>query len=315
MGLKFGSITNKLAGAYAVADNLGLLKETKKGKSAIKQDPKTVINRAKNKKSVSLTTFPEDIGPKYFHMRFKEYSYNAGKSETGEPNIYTTDVIKLPIPAELEEKYSMDYAQEQMGGIVGGLVEKFGTTPTDMSPEQRQELDAAGIIGENALSGAALTTRQISGFIAGRLGDLVGADGIENAIGIASGVVENPNTRGLFKAVQLREFQFSWRLSPRNANELASIRKIISLIRAKMHPEISELATVPVAFKFPDIVDFGFSGTLRDVPFKPAAIKDIRINMNPEGVPSFFQGVGEPVVYEIAISLMELEQFTREDFE
>jgi hypothetical protein len=320
MGLNIGKITNKVAAVQAVGDKLGLFNKKKKDKAALKQDPKTVITEKRRATAISQYQFPSDIGSKYFFMKFKEYSYAAGTSGAvyGSAVEVLKDYIVLPIPKELGEEYNVSYKDEQMG-MAGAAVDFIAReSQTGAANDAGAVAGAAGLAAPSATA-AALGVNAIKQSVAGKalssaasLAATLGIAGqsVQSAASLGLGIAQNPVERALLDNVPLRNHSFTFKMSPRNQSELESINKIIHQIRTRMHPanSLGELT-----YEFPDIVEFGFKGTLKNVPFKPSVVTSLKIDYAPDGA-SFFMKSGEPVAYVVSIGLKEFEPIRKTDF-
>jgi hypothetical protein len=65
-----------------------------------------------------------------------------------------------------------------------------------------------------------------------------GAGDLKGALQKVTGRAFNNNLEMVFEGVPMREFQYNFEFAPRNRGELDSVRKIISLFKFHMHPEL-----------------------------------------------------------------------------
>ena len=320
MGLNIGKITNKVAAVQAVGDKLGIFNKKKKDKEALSQDPKTVITSKRRDSALTQYQFPSDIGSKYFFMKFKEYSYAAGTSAAvyGSSVEVLKDFIVLPIPKELGEEYNVGYKDEQVG-LAGAAVDFIARESASGAENDAGAVGGAAGLAAPKATATALGVNAIKKSIAGKtlsaaaglavtLG--VGSQSAQSAASLGLGIAQNPVERAMLDRVPLRSHNFTFKLSPRNQSELEAINKIIHQIRTKMHPanSLGELT-----YEFPDVVEFGFKGTLKNVPFKPSVITSLKVDYAPDGA-SFFMKSGEPVAYVLSLGLKEFEPIRKTDF-
>lgn len=320
MPLKIGKISNKIASVDNIGDKLGAFNRTTRDQAVISQDPRHEIATAKSENQIGIENFPSDIGNKYFYLKFSEYAYSSAIDRVNYSNNNQQDLkeyIVLPIPREIQEKYGVNYSNSR-GGLTLAATEDivYGSRRPDTDPSL---VDRGEYVGANAarLATFGASTAAIQSTIKGKFvragvavtGAFLSGGATETAE-LTFGVTNNPVERALLENVPLRDHQFSWKLSPRNKKELESINRIISIIRAKMHPEniVGEFA-----FRFPDVVDFGFRGTLKNVPFKPGFITNFSINHTPDGT-SFFMNDGEPTAYMLNLNIKEFEPIRKTDF-
>lgn len=80
--------------------------------------------------------------------------------------------------------------------------------------------------------------------------------GVAAAVSSANRVALNPNTRALFKNVQLRSFQFTFKLVPTSRSENTNITEIIRFFREELYPEKVE---GNLGYKFPNKFDISFT--------------------------------------------------------
>jgi hypothetical protein len=89
------------------------------------------------------------------------------------------------------------------------------------------------------------------------LGALPGADAMTGGVKSALGVTTNPNTRALFKSVNMRTFNFAFKLIPTSEAETLEIHKIIKFFREQLYPETitfghDDYGQLPIGYRFPN---------------------------------------------------------------
>jgi len=116
------------------------------------------------------------------------------------------------------------------GGAITSLVDSF-----------------KGPTGEGAGRLAANTTSKIFG------------DGISAGVRAETKVTLNPNTRSLFKSVNLRSFSFTFKMIPLSIDESFAIKKIVKFFRTELYPEHillgegqDQAGQVPLGYRFPN---------------------------------------------------------------
>ena len=85
-------------------------------------------------------------------------------------------------------------------------------------------------------------------FIPGAGDEIVG--GTKSALKITT----NPNTRALFKSVNLRSFSFSFNMIPTTRDEAIEAAKIIRTFRSELYPETiaEDKSKIPLGYRFPN---------------------------------------------------------------
>lgn len=95
----------------------------------------------------------------------------------------------------------------------------------------------------------------------------------------------NPNTRAIFKQVNLRTFQYTFKMIPNNEREAVNIGEIIQSFRTNMYPEtISETLgyKFPIRYKIEAFYDgFSLSDYGYNVKTEPCYLESVMTNYNP----------------------------------
>jgi len=332
MGINIGKISNKVAAVQAVGDKLGIFNKKKKAKRDMTQSPRNKILEKQRTSQLSTLQFPEDIGIKYFFLKFKAYSYKSAtsgaisgnSSDINEPSEKLQSHIVLPLPRELTEEYSVAYKDTQLGLAGTGLeaLENGGMSSVDeLKAQVMQTLTSGGaatkagkgtaaVLGLSALQKTGGVGVKGAAKLAGMLG--VGGAGVEGALNLKFGATQNPVERALLDGVPLRNHTFSFKMIPRNAREVTAINKIIHEIRLRMMPKPGQ-GIDEFFYDFPDIVEYGFKGTFASQPHKPGVITSLKVDYAPDGA-SFFMKSGEAVAYVLSLSIKEFEPINRDDF-
>ena len=139
-----------------------------------------------------------------------------------------------------------------------------------------------------------------------------------------SGVVPNSNLELLFNNVTLREFTFSYRMSPRSDREALEVRRIIHFFKKGMAAKKSSAAgskstNAGTFLKSPNIFELGYKtgGESNDIigmnKFKLCALTNFAVNYSPDGQFSAYEE-GQPVSYNIAMSFSELAPIYESDY-
>lgn len=248
-------------------------------------------------KPLGTYTFPRDIGDYYISFHFKEYLRD--RPLTTKKNLNTV-TINLPIPTGLQEQFGMQYADKALGvagfveNIAGDIVKGGGTA-------------AAFKAGGEKLGQQATSTQGI--YYAGRT--LAGlSDSVGSAVDKATGSILNPYQALVFQGINLRSHQFTYRFSPSSPEESAVLKKIVSELKIRMHPQLDNML-----YNFPDICDISFGTKGDPYFFKTCFLESMTVNYAPAGQPAFFAGTKQPTEIEISLTFKETTPVTREDFE
>lgn len=161
--------------------------------------------------------------------------------------------VSLFLPQGVQISDGVQYENNDLGTL-GALAERgAGAAATGQGAIQGVGNGVGSII--DAFKGASSNSgigRLAANKVAGAFGQEVGA-GVKSA----TRVTLNPNTRALFKAVNLRSFSFTFKMIPMNVEENIRVQEIIKFFRSELYPEEILLGqeqdnTIPIGYKFPN---------------------------------------------------------------
>lgn len=160
--------------------------------------------------------------------------------------------------------------------------------------------------------------------VTGLLSQLAEATGVSNIAGEAARAFQAVSGRSLnvFKQITLaspefREFNFSWKLSPKNFDESQQIQRIYWSLRRGMTPATT---AGKLLFVFPKIYTMYFVPNVKYLyKFKPCVLKGLNVNFtggNPH--PTFYKRQGAPTEAPpesviITMNFLELEYWRQQD--
>lgn len=145
---------------------------------------------------------------------------SANKMLKPDTTFRISDVIALYVDGPPTVKYSMNYANKDLGtlaGLVsGGLIESLGA----VNPFSEQ--------GGAAMAGFA------------KLPGAFGAVDVQSALSASSKTSLNPFKEVIFESVDFRSFAFKYKFFPKSKQESQKVKDIIKLFKFHMHPEVSK---------------------------------------------------------------------------
>lgn len=260
--------------------------------------------------------FPRDListsavpNSRQYHIRLAFAEYKRYKDAVAglQP---VSDYIFLPIPNNLADTQSVVYTEEQMGIVAGLGVEMASGFQNDWL---RAGGTAAGIFASN-LPGTNIIDSKLVRYMTQ-----------------SQGYALNPFLQVMMSGPAFKQFDFTWKFSPRDAAETRELRDIITMIRYNMLPgtfgNISLPASAPgwmqglvnsynnatsgrgALLSYPNVVLAQLFPTDQYLfKFKPMVIETMSINFTPSGSPSFFRDVtGAPVEVVLTLRLKEIE--------
>ena len=259
-------------------------------------------------------------------------------------------MVRLPMPTDISDSNNVSWGQDQINNISAALTAAVGGNLGGTA-----KLAAMGKLAEG---GASLFGVNVSGL--GGLGVFAGAlqgSGITmddlNSLGSVSqtlrstlqsrllamagqqvspeailarglGVIPNSNMELLFNAPALREFAFSWKMTPRDEYEAKKVRHIIRFFKQgmaarKMGSKGSSAGTQSLYLGTPNVFHVQYK-TNRDEDIegvnriKTVACTGCSVNYTPDGVWSAYEE-GQPVSTVMSLRMQELEPVYDTDYQ
>ena len=145
---------------------------------------------------------------------------------------------------------------------------------------------------------------------------------IAGAFKAAGRVTSNPNTRVLFKQVNLREFAFTFKFLPTSQKEAEEVKEIIKLFRTELYPEditlpvpVGGTSSISIGYKFPNRfqIEVLYDGEYVANKIKPVYLRDVNVNYNGTGMA--FHSDGNFNEIEMSLSFQESRTLNRKDVE
>lgn len=246
-----------------------------------------------NKKGLNYNAkFPADLNDQY-SIAIRFYAYQRQDfSSVG--SALLLDTIRLPLPTNLVDGYSINYQNEEVSTAIGSATEAL----------RGNSVGGIGDIGSRVLNAAAGIG------IAGAAGALGKLDAASTAAQVFNGIAPNPFHVVAFKSPEYKSYQFSWRLFPRTKEEALAAIKIVETIRFHSLPDKSPSAGGAV-LTYPSLVKLQMIAKGTDLyPFKYGVVKNCSFNYAPDGVPSFHTD-GLPSAIDIQLQIQEIEYFLK----
>ena len=221
-----------------------------------------------------------------------------GKQKNGERKILAT--MTLPIPAGIADQNSVNWGEKSLSQLDQQLASSAGeiTSGTGVG---------AGEASNKAQIGATGTAVQV-GLINAALS---GADFAQRQYGATL----NKNMELLFNGPKLRGFNFTFRLSPRSADEAAAVKAMIRQFKQGMSPKKGKTFTF---IKAPHTFFIGYYHKGSTSPwlnmFKECALESMSMSYTPDGQYSTFHD-GALTSYQMQLSFKELEPVFDSDYD
>ena len=195
---------------------------------------------------------------------------------------------------------------------VGNVLNAFGDAAKGFSEADKKNINLLGrtVIGSTLLN---ILQLQVSP---------------ESILSRGAGVIPNSNLALLFNAPTLREFTFSWKMSPRSKEEAIRVNNILRFFKQGMAPKKSNDSKSGGASYFlgaPNVFDIHFkTARIRDyeildrndsvMRIKTCACTGAAVNYTPEGMWNAYEK-GQPVAITLTLRFNELEPIFDTDYD
>lgn len=139
-------------------------------------------------------------------------------------------------------------------------------------------------------------------------------EGAKSALKIAGRVAMNPNLRAQYNGPNIREFNFTFKLLPKSADESAAAQNIIKFFR--FHSYADQIKD-NIAFDYPNLfkikLESRVSGRYSNIgtPIKLCYLKVVSINYNPTS--TVLHTDGSPTEMDINLTFTEYKPLDRDD--
>ena len=241
--------------------------------------------------------------------------------------------ILLPIPAQLQDTNNVVYGDSKMNGLaaagVSALEGAMSTLGGQVANNQKFDIsDDIGTFKEELKSGlggdnAALTTAAdvLTKKLASEAVNIFGANvTVNQLLARGTGEILNPNMELLFSDVTIRNFRFSFKLTPRNAREAEQVKLIIRAFKRNMAPQAQGGVSGSGNFflRAPNVFKLRYRSGANDHPFlnkfKQCFLTDMQTTYTGDGVYSTYED-GTPVSMQLDLSFKELQPIYDIDYD
>ena len=261
--------------------------------------------------------------------------------------------VKLPMPNDITDSNAVAWGDDAMNGMSAALTSAVMQNPAAgiaggiagavlsptvgrlltlgiagvnndgiVGPDGQQDASMGGRV-QAALKmmagsgGEAIVKTQMGAGILGMLGANVTP---ESLLARGFGVVPNSNLELLFNNITLRDFQFSWRMSPRDEEEAKMVKRVIRFFKQGMAAKTmkSQAGERTLYLGTPNVFRLQYrtaggriiEGVNR---IKPCAVVGTAVNYTPDGQWSAYDE-GQPVSCTLSIQMKELEPVYATDY-
>jgi hypothetical protein len=224
-----------------------------------------------------------------------------------------TDSIAIYLPPNVKDATSVGYNNAEMGVIGAAAAGSAGVVDALRKGDLSGLASTLGTAAKDLLATAGL------GLGSEFLGTLAGVDpeGLKGFAKKAFGQASNPYMEVLFEGVEMRTFTYNFTFSPRNKEETEDVKKIISMFRFHMMPELnggsSAFMTLPSTFDIHYMYQVTPDVSMENNYYTKIAtcvLKGCDVDYAPNGVKSFASGA--PTQITMSLSFQETEMLTKQ---
>lgn len=257
--------------------------------------------------------YPLKMKPDQDRIKFQALTY-APKAlpsqgfESIKPKYSPADIpVFLPIQASITDQNAVGWEPDTLNPI-----EKSAVGLSKNIMEAGGAEDVTGRVNRfftEALEGLRASSPEVRTYLAGQ------AVGVNNLLSRLNGKVLNPNLELLFQGPQLRPFNFTFKLSPRSAEEAKVVKKIIRYFKKNMAPIVGDQG---LFIKAPNIFKVEYQyGTSSPHPginkIKECALTNCSVDYTPNGTYMTYPE-GTMVSYTLSLQFQEIEPIYSRDY-
>ena len=247
--------------------------------------------------------------------------------------------VILPIPSGIQDNNAISWGDNTMNSMTAGITAAAIKNPT--APLVQQGVTGLASLLGPAFAGVNLPQQSINN-IAAMIGSDVSPDNpmfktsvisllLKNAgveippetiLARGAGIVPNSNLELLFQGPTLRSFGFTWRMSPRSADEARNVKRIIRFFKQGSAPrKVNSQSGAGAASLFlgtPNVFKLSYktagnkeiSGLNK---FKICALINMSVVYAPDGQWAAYDE-GQPVSVQMSLNFQEIEPVYEDDY-
>ena len=256
-------------------------------------------------------------------------SDRAGRTRTdrlSKKPLINKGTILLPVPSNVADTNNVQYDSSTLNGLAAAGIEGAeGIMNIDLGKNVFEQIPGiANTFKERVTSGVGsknAANNALSKFLASKALNIFGGNVTTNQLlARGSGEVLNPNMELLFGGPTLRNFRFSFKLTPRNEKEAQQVKLIIRAFKRNMAPQAQggTLESGNFFLKTPNVFSLRYRTGRKNHPFlhrfKQCFLTDMQTTYTGEGVHATYDD-GTPVSMQLDLSFKELQPIYDIDYD
>jgi hypothetical protein len=261
----------------------------------------------------------------YFKIEVLNYTKNPN---IGLINNTTTSALKaesnilLPMPSNIQDANTVSWGEEKMNTITANVLGAASDIMGKIDYSKPEKAVASfGMVWENIKDtikpdvAIDLFTKQLASEAVNVFGANVSVDQI---LARQNGTIFNPNLELLFNGVTLRDFRFSFKMTPRSEKERSNVIKIIRTFKKYMAAKKGgEKDSKNLYLSAPHVFKLSYMKGAKAHPFlhkfKDCALKSVSVNYTGENVYATYWD-GTPISVIIDLNFQELTPIYQDEY-
>ena len=247
---------------------------------------------------------------------YQSYTRDGAQGFRRNSNKQPLGTILLPIPSNIQDGNSVNYTDDSMNTLVGaamggveGIMTGVGQAVKDLDPQAAVNSFLKNVEGTLDASGLTLANAQdlaTKYFAAQGINIFGGNVTLNQLLARQGGQIFNPNMELLFNSPSLRNFTFSFKMTPRSADESDEVKSIIRFFKRGMAPKANGNG---LFLRTPNVFELRYrqgNGEHKFLHrFKQCFLTNISVNYTGDGVYSTYND-GTPVSMIMTLMFKEL---------
>ena len=223
----------------------------------------------------------------------------------------SSPIVDMYLPISVVFNDTMQYDTPNLGLIGGSTLEGMSGGAGVFASAFQGLMEGIGDVFNYASGNLAGEAARLGSLRAARL---VPSSGFQAAVSLGLQRTLNPNTRALFKGVNLREFTFTFKMIANSQREAIAIEKIVEHFRANAYPDTIGPDGFPIAFKFPHAfsIQFTHRGQEAKIPkLERCFLRAVQTAYNSTG--AAFHADGRPNEIDMTLNFIEMRTLNKKD--
>jgi hypothetical protein len=265
------------------------------------QSPNQVVDGARLlAQGATAMSFPRETPPYYFSIGINEYKRESWL-KVGALDLLQS--VVLPLPLKMVDTQNVDWAIDPIGATVGvawGGIRALNNGTLDNE-------DASEVARRAALA-------QVDPLVQ----RAIGVQGPARAIQAGTGYAVNDFLTVMLKGPTYKNYQFQWKLSPRDKEETDILARMHKTLMNASAPDLYR-GSISAFFRYPKIFSLQFKHESADLGFvtyrfKPAVLKTCSFDFTPMNQWVGLRETRGPHTVMVNMEFLELEYWLTGDY-